>query len=133
MRIVPPLRGVSCAVATPAPAITATAARLKSLRIGHPLLNSVVGAHSIPSERYVQEECRNDSPAELPFGRDRRSRCRRRSRLESLVRRGPCARRACLSRRAGRAALYYLENARRVGSGPKTRAGGKSLCRGLRA
>src|SRR5262245_56982660 len=36
MRIVPPLRGVSCAVATPAPAITAIATSPKRLRIDHP-------------------------------------------------------------------------------------------------
>src|SRR5215475_10329017 len=42
----------------PAPAISATATSPRSLRINHPLLHSVVGAHSIPPERPMQAECR---------------------------------------------------------------------------
>src|SRR5271170_312303 len=59
MRIVPPLRGVSCAWARPAPAIAAVAAASQiSLRMKLPLLNILVGRHSIVPDASVQEECR---------------------------------------------------------------------------
>src|SRR5882672_8888743 len=51
-------RGVVWGSRLPKPATIATAASQTSLRINHPLLNSVVGAHSIAPERSVQEECR---------------------------------------------------------------------------
>ncbi len=59
MRMVPPLRGVSCAAARPAAVIAtvATASQI-SLRINHPLLNILVGRHSIVPDASVQEECR---------------------------------------------------------------------------
>src|SRR5882757_5400378 len=59
MRIVPPLRGVSSACASPAAASTTVAAASPiSLRINHPLLNILVGRHSIVPDASVQEECR---------------------------------------------------------------------------
>ena len=59
MRIVPPLRGVSCAAAAPAPAI-ATAAAGQPNQFAHEpsLLNILVGGHSIVPDAPVQEECR---------------------------------------------------------------------------
>ena len=59
MRIVPPLRGVSCASASPAPAIaTVAAASQISLRMHHSFLNILVGGHSTVPDASVQEECR---------------------------------------------------------------------------
>jgi hypothetical protein len=50
---------VSCASASPAAAIATTAAASPtSLRINHPLLNILVGRHSIVPDASVQEECR---------------------------------------------------------------------------